>query len=222
MSKDGTNQPPTAEALAEIKAVAARAMGGDAAAVPRLREILAEYPTISQSHGNVAAHAERAWLDLAAGNDLYLRECVVKFAEDLRARLTRPTASPVEKLLVERAVACWLQMHYVATVEAHAIGAREAPRLLEYRAKRQVRAQKMFQSAMSSLLVVQKLFPAAPAAELAPAVEEAEAALPACDGPTESMPEDAPGEVPNRVGAFFAGLLNGHRTAEAVPAGAGD
>jgi len=222
MSKDGINQPPTAEALAEIKAVAARAMSGDAAAVPRLREILAEYPTISQSHGNVAAHAERAWLDLAAGNDLYLRECVVKFAEDLRTRLTRPTASPVERLLVERAVACWLQMHYVAAAEAHAIGAKEGPRLLEYRAKRQARAQRMFQASLSALVTMQKLFPAAPAGELAPAVEEAAAALPPIDRPTGGGSEDTAGEVPNRVEAFFTGLLNGHRTAESVPAGAAD
>jgi hypothetical protein len=222
MATDGVGQPPPPQVLAEIREVVARAKAGDAAAVPRLREVLTEHPAIWRTYGDLAAHTQQAWLNLASGKDLHLRECVARFAENLRAELTRPAASPLERLLVERAVACWLMMHYHTAVEANAVEAREAPRLLEYRAKRQARAQRMFESALSALVTMQKLFPSVSAGALAPAVEEPAVALPAGNRPTEGRSEVTPGEMPNRVGAFFAGLLNGHRAAETAPAGATD
>ena len=69
------------------------------------------------------------------------------FAHDQRAALTRPAAPPVERLLVDRAVACWLQLQYFTAVEANAVSAGEPPRLLQFRARRQAQAQRRRETA---------------------------------------------------------------------------
>jgi hypothetical protein len=123
MSKEGVEQPPPPPVLAEIREVVARAKAGDAAALPKLQEILDQYPEVWRTFGNLAKHAEMAWVHLAAGRDQHMKECVLRYAEGLRDQLTRQAASTVEKLLVERAVGCWLQLHYHEAVEANAVGA---------------------------------------------------------------------------------------------------
>src|SRR5690348_10701004 len=120
MAREGVEQPPPAEVLAEIRAVVARAKGGDAAAVPRLRELLDRFPALWKWYGDLAAQAERAWIHLAAGADLHLRESLVRFAADQRAALTRPHAPPIERLLVDRAVTCWVELQYFTATEAAA------------------------------------------------------------------------------------------------------
>ena len=110
----------------------------------------------SGNYGDVAAQVERAWVTLAAGGDLHLRECLVRAAGGRRA-VARPDAAPVERLLVERAVAHWLQLHYFGAVEAGAVAAGESPRLLQWRAERQALAQQMYESALAALVAVQKL-----------------------------------------------------------------
>src|SRR5436305_5435327 len=102
MATEGTEPAPPPEALAEIREVVGRARRGDAAAVPRLRELLDRHPAIWERYGDLAAQVERSWVGLASGDDLHLKESLTRYAAKLRAELTRPSASPVEKLLVER------------------------------------------------------------------------------------------------------------------------
>src|SRR2546423_15645570 len=110
-TKNGIEQPPAPEILAEIKTVVGRAKQGDAAVLPRLRELLAEYPALWEHYGDLAAHAEMAWTKLAAGPNLHLRECLLHQAEALRQERAGPSPSPVETLLAERVVPCWPQLH---------------------------------------------------------------------------------------------------------------
>ncbi len=158
MTTEGT-EPPS-EVRAEVQEVVARAKRGDAAVVPRLRELLARYPALWEGYGNLAAQVELSWIGLAAGDNLRMKESLVLYADKLRAELTRPSASPVERLLVERAVATWLQLSYFSGIEAADLDKQASPKLLEYRGKRQAQAQRMHEKALAALLVVQKLLPA--------------------------------------------------------------
>src|SRR5437879_6587371 len=72
MGKDATPPPP--ERLAEIAAITDRAKAGDPTAVPRLRELLDEYPDLWEHYGNLASQGVAIWINLVAGNNLYLRE----------------------------------------------------------------------------------------------------------------------------------------------------
>src|SRR5438445_399880 len=96
----------------ELREVVQRAEQGDRSALPALRKFLDEHPAVWRQCGDLAAVAERAWLDLACGTNLALRESVMRRLEQLRAELGRETASPLEPLLVDRVVSCWLQAHH--------------------------------------------------------------------------------------------------------------
>lgn len=160
MTTDGTEPTPPPDPLADLRAVVARAKAGDAAAVPQLRIILDANPALVRHYGDLARQAEGAWVALAAGNNLYLKETVLRAAESQRSELTRPGAQPVEKLLVERVVACGLQVQYFSATEANALAAGDTFRQLQFHAKRVGQAQRMYLTALGALVTYQKLVPA--------------------------------------------------------------
>ena len=163
MTTDDNRQPPAAtepaDELAELRAVVAKAKAGDASVLPQLREMLDNNPALVTYYGDLGQHAEAAWVALAAGRSLYLKETVARAAAARRAELTRPGAPPVERLLVERVVACDLQLGYLTTAEADALGAGESYRQLDFQAKRVERAQRMYLAALGALVAFQKLVP---------------------------------------------------------------
>lgn len=153
-------EPTRQEMLDKVGEIIVRAKRGDASVVPLLRELLARHPALWQQYGDLAGNVERAWIALAGGTNMLVRESTALYADKLRAELTRPSAQPVEKLLVERAVATWVQLQYFSGIEAADLDQRASPKLLEYRGRRQAQAQRMHEKALAALLVVQKLFPA--------------------------------------------------------------
>ena len=63
--KKAIEKPPAEKALDEIKAVVGRAKLGDASVLPRLRELLSQYPELWRRYGDLAAQAEAGWASLA-------------------------------------------------------------------------------------------------------------------------------------------------------------
>ena len=165
MATEGSGAPPQSEVRAEIQGVLAKAKAGDASVLPQLREILDKNPSLVKHYGSLARHAEAAWIALAGGANLYMRESFARGAEARRAELTRPGASPVEKLLVERVVACDLQLGYLTTAEADALGMGDSYRQAEYHARRVERAQRMQLAALGALVTFQRLMPVQPVVE---------------------------------------------------------
>jgi len=117
--------PAAADPLTDeqLQEVLHRAMRGDRSVMPELAKALDENPTIWQSCGDLAAHAQASWMDLAAGKDLLLRESLQRQAAAMREELAGPDAPPLEKLLADRVVACWLQVQYADAMYAQAKGA---------------------------------------------------------------------------------------------------
>jgi len=160
MATEGTGEQSPQEALAEIRDVVSRAKAGDAAVLPRLRAILDRHPELVTHYGDLARQAEAAWIALTAGTNLYLKETLSRAAEARRAELARPGAGAVEKLLVERVVASWLQVNYLAASEANALAAGDSHRQLQFHARRVERAQRMHLAAAGALVTYQRLVPA--------------------------------------------------------------
>jgi hypothetical protein len=164
MTAEGSEEPPAvepADELAEMRAVIAKAKAGDASVLPQLRAVLDNNPALVRHYGDIGRHAQAAWVALAAGRSLYLKETLTRAADARRAELTRPGASPPERLLVERVVACDLQLGYLMTAEADALGAGESYRQLDFTAKRIERAQRMLLNALAALVAYQRLVPVA-------------------------------------------------------------
>jgi len=146
----------------DVHAVLEAARRGDRTVLPVLRRLLDESPQIWHALGDLAGHAGRAWVDLAAGTDLALSESIVRKIAALKAELTGPASSPLENLLVNRVVACWIQAHHADAVFAQSKGRDLSLAQLDHLQKRQERAGRSYLAAIKALAVVRKLTPAAP------------------------------------------------------------
>ena len=201
MDKEASQQSsPEPDPMDELFVVVKQARGGDSSVVPRLRAILTERPQLFHHYGNLAKQAEAAWVALAAGPDLFLKECLLHQTEDMRNGLIRPSSPPLESLLVERVVATWLQLQYFAAMEAQVHVKGEGVKLLQFYAKRQASAQKLYESSLAALLTFQKLVPI-----LDPVpIPMPEASVPISVEQKEPNYTAESGDFRNRIERFFA------------------
>ena len=106
--------------LTKLQELVTRARQGDDAVVPQMREVL-KHSELWREVGDMARHAQDCWLKLIAGQDHLVKESIRKSLTELRNELEEPGASRLEKLLIERIVATWLQVQFaeinVATSE---------------------------------------------------------------------------------------------------------
>lgn len=148
----GTKQ----EAMDWLDKLLKRAKAGDEKTVPELRKILARAPELVNLYGgNLAEQAEWSLVKELAGKNLTFREAIWCKLKTLRAELTGPKPTPLERLLVERVVACWLQLQ-----DADVRYAQAGNLTLDqgdYYQRRQDRAHRRYLSAIKTLAVVRRL-----------------------------------------------------------------
>ena len=143
--------------LGRLAELVQRAQQGDLTVLPLLREALEGDPALWQEYGDLAAQAQEAWLQLLAGTDYLLAESVRLKLGALRQELSAEGASPLEKLLIERVVACWLQTCYSDSVYAQAKGPASTPSVRQELMKRQDSSQRRYLAAIKQLALVRKL-----------------------------------------------------------------
>ncbi len=161
MSTTTTTPPkPQDEILERLQRLVERAEQGDEGAMPELRVALDANPWVWQDYGDLGRQSQAAWLQLIAGSNLLLRESAQRKAEQLKAELGGPAPSPLERLLVERVVACWLQVHYADAAYAQLKGNGPAQHTAALR--RQNSAQQRYLQAARALATVRKLLRPAP------------------------------------------------------------
>jgi hypothetical protein len=145
-----------------LRQLVERAQQGDRAVLPALQAALDAYPEIWRHHGDLARLTEESWLRLLAPDDLLLRESVRRQLEALRAELTSPQPSPLERHLVERVVLCWLQVQYADTSYAQLAGRGATPAQRTEAQHRQSAAQQRYLQAAKTLATVRKMLRPAP------------------------------------------------------------
>jgi hypothetical protein len=148
---------PAPTAVANLREVLERARTGDPAALADLRETLRSRPDLVEYCGNLAAFAERAWVDLAAGPNLVVHESLKIKLEGLRAELAGPDSTPLERLAVDRVAITWLQAGYG---DVAAAGLTDVPpRVAGFALDRQDRAHKRHLAALAALSLIHRLRP---------------------------------------------------------------
>jgi hypothetical protein len=159
-----TTTPPKQEGedqvLERLQRLVQRAEGGDETVLGELRVALNANPWVWERYGDLAKQSQGAWLQLVAGNNLLLLESARRKAEQLRAELAGPAPSPLERLLIERVVACWLQVHYSDASYAQLKG--NSPAQHTAALQRQNSAQQRYLQAVKALATVRKLLRPAP------------------------------------------------------------
>ena len=147
---------PAAPDLDEIRAVLARASGGDQSALPRLRALLDE-TGLWRRLGDLAAHAELTWIGHVSGTDLALKEMLARKLGALKAELGGPAPSPLERLLVDRVVIGWLMVYHA---DLEAAGTKDGdPRRADLALKRQTQAELRYATAIKALAAIRRLLP---------------------------------------------------------------
>jgi hypothetical protein len=141
--------------MAKMRDLIARAQAGDRSAVPDLRNLLDNTPEIWKQAGDLAAQAEAAWKQMIAGPDLLLAESLDRQVAAMKGELSGPQPSPLEKLLVARIVACWLQLHHSEATYTRMDG---APPALHLAAQKRIgMSQTRYLQAIRTLATVRKL-----------------------------------------------------------------
>jgi hypothetical protein len=98
--------------VADLRKLMSRAERGDATALPELREFF-KNPDLVELTGNLASHAEKSLVRVCYGDNLLAKEGLTRKLDSLRADLAGANPTPLERLLVERVVAGWLQLSHL-------------------------------------------------------------------------------------------------------------
>jgi hypothetical protein len=139
----------------ELRKLIKRAQNGDTSTLPVLRMLLQDPGAVNRFGGNLAEQAEQSLIRAAAGDDLVFHEALTCKLEMLRDELGGSNPTPVERLLVERIVTCWLQVQDADVRYAQAKNL--SLEWGDYYQRRMDRAHKRYLSALRTLALVRKL-----------------------------------------------------------------
>jgi hypothetical protein len=89
-----------------------RGEGGDAEAIFELTYLHHDIDDIGIDAGDLGARAERAVIRLAT-TTIPEQAALVRYLAQMRTELDGPAPSPIERLLVDRVVTCWVQLSYL-------------------------------------------------------------------------------------------------------------
>ncbi len=147
------------QVIKELKALMVRAHEGDEGALPKLREILDEAPSLARKLLDTAKVAERSAVGLyASEDDLLAREAIPRVLAEMRAELEGESPTALERMLAERVVATWLQVQSYETLYAQNVR-KMTMAWGEHHQKRIDRAHNRHLSAVRALAQVRKMGP---------------------------------------------------------------
>jgi hypothetical protein len=95
---------------------------------------------------------EHAWIQVLAGTDLVAQEVLAQQLQVLKNELGGSNPTPLEQLLVERIVVCWLQIQQASLWAAQHVTQHDT-----WSEQRQDRAQARLLTAVKALAQVRKL-----------------------------------------------------------------
>jgi hypothetical protein len=137
----------------ELRQVVEKAQKGDTSVLPQLRRLLDDNPALWRQAGDLGRHALEALVGQAAGESLVLRESLSRKVAELKADLA--PAGRLERLLVERIVACWIACNHADTAFGQAQDL-TPPREAQLR-RRQDSANRRFLESLKLLATVRRL-----------------------------------------------------------------
>jgi hypothetical protein len=145
---------------ADLAQLLKRAEAGDRSVLPQLQRALDGNAALWRGYGDLAAHAEASLAMLAAGPNPLLAESLKRKLAALKAELGGESPSALERLLIERVTATWLQTNYFDGLLAQAAGAGEAR--LKVLRQMQDAAHRRHLASIKQLAVVRRLLRPAP------------------------------------------------------------
>jgi hypothetical protein len=124
--------------------------------VQELRRVLAESPKLWRVAGNMATLASEAAVNRWDATP-FVKESVKRGMEVLRDDLGFASAPPLERLLIEQVVLCWVNLHMLGVVHSYRLVESHTTETGLYWDRRLSTAQRRFMRATESLARVRKL-----------------------------------------------------------------
>jgi hypothetical protein len=140
----------------ELRALLGRAQKGDKAVLPVLGKLLENPVYVEMFGGDLAANVESSFVKALSGQDLAVREAIHAKLRAMRRELLDPEATPLERLLVERIVACWLQVQDAEVRSAQGQG-NLTIRQADYHERRMDATSRRYLAAIKALALVRRL-----------------------------------------------------------------
>ena len=140
-----------------FKELVARANQGERVAVDRLKAFLELNPHIWSRAGDLTAVAERGWIELIAGQDVFRTESVKRRLAELKEQLKGPSPTPLEAILVDLIGAAWLGVQHAEIQAASPAGA--SLDQAAFKLRRAESSQKRLLSATKTLVTLRALVP---------------------------------------------------------------
>jgi hypothetical protein len=135
-----------------------KAMTGDKVAFAAVRTMLDQCPEMLDSFSTLGGSVEDRYLAVFTNEqDLLTREVFRRRLAAMRAELAGEQPTPLERLLTERIVACWLQVMHADSCMAKAESQSVTLTMGEYHRQRQNQAHKRYLSAIRTLAQVRRL-----------------------------------------------------------------
>jgi hypothetical protein len=139
-----------------MEKVLERARKGDESVLPAVREILKDADAVDRLGGDLPRMAEQSLIRASTGENLSFREALIRKLELLRDELAGPVPAPLERLLVDRVVACWLQLHLADLFLSQQEGKLTLAQG-EYHQRARDRAHKRYLTSIKTLALIRKL-----------------------------------------------------------------
>ncbi len=149
--------PEPLTAYPDVHQLTARAEKGDASVLPALRTLLDDNPAIWREFGDMAVLLKDNLIAGMVGKDLFLREAMMRSADESLRELAGENPTPLEQLLARRIVIDGLYLHKVENLELHASKESRYSHDAEASQRRIARAHKRYLHAIKTLAQVRKL-----------------------------------------------------------------
>jgi hypothetical protein len=141
----------------ELQWLLGRAERGDRNALPRLKRLLKEHQDVWVEVEAMALQIEQTWLVTVAGSNPVLTQSINQALKAMRAQLSGPAPSQLERILIERACLTRLQESYIDFIDAQNKDQIRSPAQETDRQRRHNRAHHRHLAAVRKLELVRKL-----------------------------------------------------------------
>jgi hypothetical protein len=150
-------EPLTDDERKKITRLLGPAQKGDEKALDALRPIM-DRVGMWKYLGDLTRRVEESWLEAMTGRNKLVREAYEKRFADLRQELLEPGESALERLLVDRVIACWIQVAHADMCHAVLLS-QDSYGLPQgtYYQDRQDRAHARFLKSVKALATVRRL-----------------------------------------------------------------
>jgi hypothetical protein len=151
--------------LGELRALSRRAEAGERGARRELRRAVRDSaPEVIARASDIARKGHKMLIRTAAAGDPLMEEALAVRLDDMRAELAGESATPLEALLTERVVSCWLLVELLEALTSAQLQAGEHMKdkrvptsFLQFALKWQESAQRRYLSAVRELVHLRKL-----------------------------------------------------------------